>query len=142
MKKAKENDKVKVHYKGTLDDGTVFDSSEGRDPLEFTLGSGQIIQGFDDAVKGMEVNEKKKVHIASNDAYGQRRDDLIQEFPKTALPEDIKCEVGQKLITETEDGQKIPVYVTEVKDDTFIIDANHPLAGEDLNFELTLVEIA
>ncbi len=138
---AKANDKVKVHYKGALKDGQVFDSSEGKDPLEFTVGSGEVIPGFDNGVMGMEVNESKTISIPYNEAYGEVRQELIQEVPKSQLPEEIKPEIGLKLVSRTPDGKQIPLVVTEVKDESIVVDANHPLAGEDLVFEVTLVEI-
>ncbi len=141
MQEVKQNDKVKVHYKGTLKDGTVFDSSEDREPLEFTVGGGQVIPGFETGVIGMNVDDTKTLNISADDAYGQVREDLVQEIPKDALPEDMEPTVGLDLIAQTEEGTQINVKVTEVKDNTVIIDANHPLAGEDLTFEVTLVEI-
>lgn len=138
---AKANDKVKVHYKGTLSNGEVFDSSEGRDPLEFTLGAGQVIPGFDNGVVGMEVDETKKIEISSNEAYGDVRQDLIQEVPKSNLPPEIKPEIGMQLVSNTPDGQQIPLVVTEIKEESITVDANHPLAGKDLTFEVKLVSI-
>ena len=142
MKKVQANDKVKVHYTGKLTDGEVFDSSLERDPLEFTVGAGQMIKGFDEAVNGMELNEKKTVTIPSGEAYGDRNDQLIQEVPKNDLPADMKPEVGQTLVATNQDGQQTHVLVTGVEDATITIDANHPLAGKDLVFEIELVEIA
>lgn len=138
---AKTNDKVKVHYKGTLSNGEIFDSSEGKDPLEFTLGAGQVIPGFDKGVQGMNINESKTINIPFTEAYGDVREDLIQEVAKKDLPQEIKPEVGLKLVSQTPDGQQIPLIVTDVKDESIIVDANHPLAGKDLIFEVTLVEI-
>ena len=132
---------VKVHYKGTLDDGSVFDSSEGKDPLEFKVGSGQVIPGFDAAVQEMEAGDTKTVKIASDQAYGDLRDDMIASVPKDQMPTDITPEAGQMLQIKTPQGM-IPVRVSEVKEDSVTIDANHPLAGQDLTFELTLVEVA
>lgn len=137
----KANDKVKVHYKGTLSDGQVFDSSEGRDPLEFTVGAGQVIPGFENGILGMEIDESKTIEIPSAEAYGEPKAEMIQEVPMSQLPEEIKPEVGMQLMTQTPDGQQIPLVVTEVKEDTITVDANHPLAGKDLTFELTLVGI-
>ncbi len=139
---AKANDKVKVHYKGMLENGDVFDSSEGKDPLEFTLGKGQVIPGFDKGVEGMKLNESKTINIPSTEAYGEVRQELIHEVPKSQLPEKIKPEVGLQLVSKTPDGKQIPLVVTEVKEDSIIVDANHPLAGRDLTFEVTLVEIS
>ncbi len=140
-KKVEANSKVKVHYKGMLTNGDVFDSSEGREPLEFTTGAGQVIPGFDQGVIGMEVNEEKTLNIPANEAYGDVRDDLIQQVPKSQLPEDIKPEVGLQLMSRMPDGREIPLVVSEVKDDSITVDANHPLAGKDLTFEIKLVEI-
>ncbi len=141
MKTAQEKDQVKVHYKGTLKNGEVFDSSEGREPLEFTIGEGQVIPGFDVGVKGMQVGEEKTISIVADDAYGQVREELIQDVEKSALPEDIKPEVGLKLVSKTQDGKEIPLIVTEVKENAITVDANHPLAGEDLTFNVKMVEI-
>lgn len=138
---AKANDKVKVHYKGTLSNGEIFDTSEGRDPLEFTLGTGQVIPGFDKGIEGMTIDESKTINIPSTNAYGDIRKELIQEVPKTHIPEEIKPEIGLQLMSSTPDGQQIPLVVTEIKDETIIVDANHPLAGKDLTFEVTLVGI-
>ena len=138
---AKVNDKVKVHYKGTLSNGDVFDSSEGKDPLEFTLGTGQVIPGFDNGIVGMQTEESKTIKIPAAEAYGEPKDELIQQVPKAQLPPDIKPEVGLQLMTQTPEGQQIPLVVTEVKEDSITVDANHPLAGKDLTFEVTLVSI-
>ncbi len=142
MKKVQENDKVKVHYTGKLESGEVFDSSVEREPLEFTVGAGQMIKGFDQAVNGMELKEKKTVTIPSGEAYGDRNEQLIQAVPRTELPADMKPEVGQTLVATNDQGQQTHVLVTEVTDATVSIDANHPLAGKDLVFEIELVEIA
>lgn len=139
--KAKANDTVKVHYKGTLTDGVMFDSSEGRDPLEFTIGSGQIIPGFENGVIGMQVEESKTINIPAAEAYGQPKEELIQEVLKSQLPPEINPEVGLQLMSQAPNGQQTPLVVTEVKEDSIMIDANHPLAGKDLTFELTLVSI-
>lgn len=142
MSKAKTNDTVKVHYTGKLTSGEVFDSSVNREPLQFVLGSGQMIPGFDSAVNGMELNEKKTVTISSEQAYGPTSEELIQDIPKAQLPEDLKPEVGQTLVATGPEGQQTQVLVTEVSDASIKIDANHPLAGKDLVFEIELVEIA
>jgi len=139
--KAKANDKVKVHYKGTLNNGEVFDSSEGRDPLEFQLGAGQMIPGFEKGVMGMQVKESKTINIPAAEAYGESKDELIQEVQKSQLPPEINPEVGQQLVAKAPDGRETPLVVTEVKDDTITVDSNHPLAGKDLTFEVTLVSI-
>ena len=142
MTLAKNGDKVKIHYKGTLQDGSVFDSSEGRDPLEFTLGSGQVIAGFDEAVSGMNVGEKKSVTIPVEKAYGKRNDELVMEIPREQVPPDITPEVGQKLQMGGANGELILVTIVDVSDSHIILDANPPLAGEDLNFDIELMEIA
>ena len=141
MQKAQDGDKVKVHYHGTLRDGQTFDSSSGREPLEFTLGEGQVIKGFDDGVRGMEVGDKKKVEIEVNDAYGEKNKDMIIEFPRDQFPADMNPEAGMQLMMNNGSGQQFPVVVTEVKDDMVILDANHPLAGQDLIFDIELVSI-
>lgn len=140
--KAKKNDQVKVHYTGKLTDGEVFDSSEGREPLAFTVGGGQMIKGFDDAVDGMELNEKKTVTIEAKDAYGEHRSELVQVIQNSSLPDDMKPEVGQQLLATNEQGHQTPVSVTEVNSDSITIDANHQLAGKDLVFDIELVEIS
>lgn len=139
--KVKANDKVRVHYKGSLSDGVMFDSSEGRDPLEFTIGSGQMIPGFENGVIGMQVDESKTLNIPAAEAYGQPKAELILEVPKSQLPPEINPEIGLQLMSQTPDGQQTPLLVTEVKEDSIIVDANHPLAGKDLTFEITLVSI-
>lgn len=142
MTQAKSGDTVRIHYTGTLDDGTEFDSSAGRDPLEFALGGGQVIPGFDSAVDGMAVGESKSVTIPPEQAYGERHDQLVQEVPKTALPEDMKPEIGMQLQSQSPDGQVMNLVVTEVQDEQITVDANHPLAGQSLTFAIELVEIA
>ncbi|MBS1271997.1 MAG: FKBP-type 16 kDa peptidyl-prolyl cis-trans isomerase [Candidatus Marinimicrobia bacterium] len=134
-------DTVKVEYTGKLSDGSVFDSSEGDEPLEFTLGEGQLIPGFEDAVEGMEVAEEKTVTIEADDAYGQKNDDFIQEFPKDSLPDEIPAEKGQQLQLQNQDGQAIPGMITQVTDDKITVDMNHPLAGKDLTFDIKVVDI-
>lgn len=141
MDKAKAKDTVKVHYTGKLKNGQVFDSSLERDPLQFTVGEGQMIKGFDEAVNGMALNEKKVVEIPSEEAYGERNEQLIQEVGKDQLPEDMNPQVGQTLVATNEAGQQTHVLVAEVADNHIKIDANHPLAGKDLVFEIELVEI-
>ncbi len=130
---------VKVHYKGTLTDGTVFDSSEGREPLVFEIGAGQVIAGFDKAVMDMEVGAIKTVNIPCVEAYGEIREDMVGIIPSSNIPEELNPQVGQMLQVETPQGA-LPVKVLEVNDEGVKIDGNHPLAGEDLTFELTLVE--
>ncbi|MFA0961330.1 peptidylprolyl isomerase [Roseivirga sp. BDSF3-8] len=141
MSGAKQGDKVKVHYTGKLQDGTVFDSSENRDPLEFTLGNGQMIPGFEQAVNGMAIGDEKTAEIAADDAYGQRQDNMMVRVPKEQVPSDIQPEVGQQLAIN-QGGQNIPVVVTEVTEAEVVLDANHPLAGKDLVFDIKLMEIS
>ncbi|NIT61557.1 MAG: peptidylprolyl isomerase [Aliifodinibius sp.] len=143
MSKVKDGDTVKVHYTGTLtEEGTVFDSSEDREPLEFTLGEGKLIPGFEKAVVGMEEGDETTVEIESGDAYGQRREDLELEVAKSDLPDNIDPEVGMQLqMQQQENGQAIPVQITAVEDEFVKLDANHPLAGKDLTFDIELVEI-
>jgi len=141
MQQAQQGDKVRVHYHGKLRSGETFDSSEGRDPLEFTVGSGQVIRGFDEGVKGMQVGDKRTVEIGVDDAYGAKSDDMIIEFPKEQFPPEMKPEVGQQLMMNNGSGQSFPVTVTDVKEESVMLDANHPLAGQDLIFDIELVEI-
>ena len=141
MQEAKKGDKVKVHYHGKLTSGETFDSSSGREPLEFEIGSGSVIKGFDEGVSGMKVGEKKTINIPVEEAYGQRSEDMLIEFPKDRFPKDMEIKEGMQLMMSNGSGQNIPVIVTEVKDDAVILDANHPLAGEDLIFDIELIEI-
>ncbi|HYO14113.1 MAG TPA: peptidylprolyl isomerase [Thermoanaerobaculia bacterium] len=140
MAEAKNGDTVRIHYTGTLEDGTVFDSSEGQEPLEFTLGSGEVIPGFEQAVQGMQPGEKKEVTVAADDAYGSHRSDWVLEVGREDFPPNIQPEVGQQLQL-SQGGQSFVVTVTGVSDASVTLDANHPLAGKDLTFELKLVEI-
>lgn len=141
MTQAKSGDTVRIHYTGTLDDGTQFDSSAGRDPLEFALGGGQVIPGFDSAVDGMAVGDNKTVTIPADEAYGERHEQLVQQVPKSALPEEMEPSVGMQLQSQSPDGQVMNLVVTEVEDETITVDANHPLSGQALTFALELVEI-
>jgi len=138
---AKNGDTVQVNYTLKLADGTVIESSAGREPLEFTLGAGQVIPGFEKAVFGMKVGEKKTVTIPVDEAYGPRRDDLVGELPREKLPSGLTPEVGQQLVMTRPDGEKVIVTITSVSDNTVMVDANHPLAGKDLTFEIELVKI-
>lgn len=141
MQQVKQGDKVKVHYHGKLNDGTTFDSSEGRDPLEFEVGSGAVIPGFDNGVMGMSVGDKKTINIPADEAYGQRHEELVMDFPKERFPEDMNPEVGMQLMMNNGAGQQFPVTIVEVKGDTVTLDANHQLAGQDLVFDIELVDI-
>ena len=141
MSAAKSGDTVRIHYTGTLEDGTQFDSSAGREPLEFSLGSGQVIPGFDNAVDGMSAGEKKSVTIPAEDAYGERQDELVHEVPRSQLPEDIEPEQGMQLQAQHENGQVMRFVVLSVEQETITLDGNHPLAGRALNFDIELVEI-
>ena len=138
---AKSGDTVKVDYTGRLADGTQFDTSIGKQPLQFTLGSGQVIQGFDDAVTGMKVGEKKTITIPADKAYGPRNENLVQEVSKSKLPPGTTPTVGMQLSITQADGSKVYAIITQVKDTTIVLDANSPLAGKDLTFDLTLVAI-
>lgn len=138
---AKVGDVVRVHYTGKLLDGTTFDSSVGRSPLEFTVGGGMMIAGFDEGVKGMKVGDKKTIQIAPADAYGERDESAVIDFPKSNIPENMPIEAGMQLTLRDQRGNPIPVVVLEVKDDNIVLDANHALAGKDLIFDVELVEI-
>ena len=136
----KIGDTVALHYKGTLNDGTVFDSSEGREPLEFKVGSGMVIKGFDDGVLGMKEGDKKSIHIVVEEAYGPSNEQMIFKFDRAGIPADIPLEIGGTI--NMHDGQQaVPVIVREVNESYVILDANHPLADQELNFELEMVRI-
>ena len=138
---AKDGDTVNVHYTGKLEDGTVFDSSVEREPLEFTLGAGTIVPAFEEAVRGMQAGQSKTVTIPSQEAYGPRRDEMVLVVERTELPPELKPDVGQQLQMQQSDGRAVSVLVTDVSETTITIDANHPLAGKDLTFEIELLEI-
>ena len=142
MSKAKDGDTVKVHYTGTLENGEVFDTSQEREPLEFQLGQGQLIPGFEKAVIGMSEGDSTTVDIPSDEAYGEVREDLVITVPKDQLPDDVEPQVGMQLQVNQQNGQPIPVRVTEIKKEELVLDANHPLAGKDLTFEIELLEVA
>lgn len=141
MSEAKSGDTVRIHYTGTLADGTTFDSSEGRDPLEFTLGGGQIIPGLEREIFGMKVGDKKTVTAVADEAYGQPDPAAMQEVPRASIPPEIELTVGGQLQAVTQDGRQISVTVAALTDDTVTMDANHPLAGKDLVFHVELMEI-
>ena len=138
---AKDGDTVKVHYTGKLEDGTVFDTSIERDPLQFTIGEGQLIPGFEQAVVGMSPGESKTVEIPADEAYGPYREELVMVVDRDQLPEDLQPEVGQQLQIRQPDGQTILVKVIDVSESSVTLDANHPLAGKDLTFDIELVEV-
>jgi len=141
MTQAQHGDTVRIHYTGTLEDGTVFDSSKGHDPLKFILGSGQVIIGFDEAVTGMKSGEKKQVNIPADKAYGQRNEEMVIQAPRDQVPPDINPEVGQQLQMGGPNGETVVVRVTEITDEHVTLDANPPLAGKDLTFDIELVAI-
>ena len=142
MTAAKTGDSVKIHYTGTLDDGTVFDSSKGREPLEFTLGEGRVIPGFEAGVLGMETGATKTIHIPAAEAYGLYQDDMKLQVGRDEFPKDMPPQIGQQLQMQNPSGQAFTVVVAAVTDTAVVLDANHPLAGKDLNFDLELVEIS
>lgn len=157
MAQAKNGDKVRVHYTGRLDDGSIFDSSEGfvdecegegcgchsrpTEPMEFVIGEGSLIPKFEQAVIGLEAGQRTEVKIAADDAYGQRADEMVAVIERSELPEGVTPEEGQQMEVVLQDGTPLPVLVTEVTDTTVTLDANHPLAGMDLTFDIKLVEI-
>ena len=142
MAQVKSGDKIKVHYHGKLNSGETFDSSAGREPLEFEVGSGQVIPGFDAGVTGMTVGEKKTIHIPFAEAYGPKNPEMIIEMPKDRFPPEMTLEAGMPLMMSDQTGQQFQVSVVEIKEDSVTLDANHPLAGQDLTFDLELVEIS
>ncbi len=143
METPQEGNKVKVHYKGTLEeDGSVFDSSYDRDPIEFTIGEGQIIPGLENAVQELKQGEQKQVRLSSEEAFGERDDNLIQQVPKSQLPSDVQPEEGKVLQAQTDGGQQMRLVITDVGEENITVDANHPLAGKNLLFDVELVEIS
>jgi FKBP-type peptidyl-prolyl cis-trans isomerase 2 len=143
MSQVKAGDTIKVHYKGTLtEDGSLFDSSEGRPPLEFTVGSGMVIHGFDKGVIDMKPGEKKTVQIPHLEAYGPNNEQMLFEFEKAQIPAEMGTpEVGMQLVMNDNEGNELPVVIVEVKENTIVLDGNHPLAGKDLTFEIELIEV-
>ncbi|MFN4285897.1 MAG: peptidylprolyl isomerase [Lacibacter sp.] len=138
---AKKGDTVRVHYTGRLTTGEQFDSSAGREPLEFEVGAGMMIKGFDDAVVGMAVGDKKTVTLQPDEAYGERHEEMIIDFPRAQFPEDLIPEVGMQLMLNNSAGQQFPVTITEVREDVVVLDGNHMLAGKELVFDIEMVEI-
>jgi peptidylprolyl isomerase len=141
MRVVQKGDTVRVHYHGKLTSGETFDSSEGRDPLEFKVGTGMVIQGFDEGVLDMKQGDKKTVEIPVVNAYGPRDENLLIEFPNEQLPEGLKPEEGMQLQLNNQDGRAYPVVIRSIQENSITLDANHPLAGEDLIFDIELVEI-
>lgn len=141
MTQAQSGKTVKVHYTGKLDDGTVFDSSKGRDPFEFTIGTGSVIPGFERGVVGMAVGDTKTITITPNEAYGQVRQELIADVKKSHFPPDIIPEVGKQLQMQQPDGRPLNVVISDIQGETVTLDANHPLAGKNLTFDIELVEV-
>lgn len=141
MAEAQKGNTVKVHYTGKLEDGTVFDSSIDREPLEFTLGNGNMIAGFEKAVLGMVEGDSVSTNIPYQEAYGEKRKEMVVTIPKTEVPPNINPEVGQQLSLKQQDGTDVPVVVTEVDSEKITLDANHPLAGKNLIFDIELVEV-
>ena len=141
MQEVKPGDKVKVHYHGKLTNGETFDNSEGRAPLEFEVGSGMVIRGFDDGVTGMKVGDKKTLNIPYNEAYGPKNPEMIIEFPKEKFPTEMEIELGMPLVMTGAGNEQFQVTVSQIKESTVMLDANHPLAGQDLIFDIELIEI-
>jgi peptidylprolyl isomerase len=141
MTQAKTGDTIAVEYTGKLDDGTVFDSSVGKDPLQFTLGTGSVIPGFEEAVIGMDTGDSKTVTIPAEEAYGEHNPDLVMVFEREKIPPELNVEVGQQLQLQQDNGRAVPVVVTDLSPAEVTLDANHPLAGEDLTFDIQLVAI-
>ena len=141
MRQAREGDKVQVHYQGRLEDGTTFDSSQGRDPIEFTIGEGEVVPGFEQAVTGMTAGEKKTTTIAAEHAYGERMDDLLFSVGRDQVPDGMEVKVGDQLSVGLPNGESVPMQVAGVDETSLTLDVNHPLAGKDLTFDLELVKI-
>ena len=141
MSQVKANNTIKVNYTGKLADGQVFDTSEGKEPIEFVLGQGRLIPGFEKGLIDMKLNEKKTIEISKDEAYGEVNKDLIQEISRTQIPQDMEPKVGMGLVSKTPEGQEINLMIIEVKEESIVIDGNHPLAGRDLVFDVEIVEI-
>ncbi len=141
MSQAARGDTVRVHYTGKLEDGSVFDTSADRDPLEFTIGAGQTIAGFDEAVVGMETGDSKTTTVPADRAYGARREDMVVAVERERLPNKFQAAVGDRLQTRLDTGQVIEMTILELTDEQVVLDANHPLAGKDLTFDIQLIEV-
>lgn len=141
MTEAKSGDTVRIHYTGTLNDGSMFDSSQGRQPLEFTVGAGQIIPGLEREIEGMNVGDTRLIKVVAEEAYGQHDPQKVQVVPLAAMPKDAEIQPGMQLQARTPSGETVPLIVTKVENEEVTVDANHPLAGQDLNFNVELVEI-
>ena len=141
MRQAKEGDRVKIHYTGRLEDGTVFDSSEGRTPVDFTIGDSTLMPGIENGVIGMAVDSEITVEIPSDEAFGDRREELVIELDRSQFPEELDPEIGQQLELRQSGGESIPVTILDVKETTVTLDGNHPLAGHTLSIDLRLIEI-
>lgn len=141
MAHAQEGSTVKVNYTGKLEDGTVFDTSENREPLTFTIGEGKVIPGFEQAVTGMEPGESKTEKLAPEQAYGPRRDDMVMEMERDQIPDNVEAQEGQELQLRLQNGQTVPVVITKLSDESVTIDANHPLAGKTLVFDIELLDV-
>ena len=141
MAQAKSGDTVEVHYTGKLDDGTVFDTSADREPLQFTIGEGEVIPGFEEGIVGMEAGEMKTINVPADKAYGSRRDQMVIQVDRNEFPPDLDPQVGDQLQLMQPNGQSIIVEVADVSDSVVTLDANHPLAGKDLVFDVQLVDV-
>jgi peptidylprolyl isomerase len=141
MSPAKAGDTVKVHYTGRFNDGTVFDSSVKREPLEFQIGDGRILPAFEQGVVGMEPGDTKRIEVGAEEAYGKRKDQMVRKIPREQFPEDFKPEIGKQIQIPGEGGQNLVVMVVDFDDESITLDANHPLAGHDLSFEIELLEV-
>lgn len=141
MEGIREGDRVQVHYTGKLQSGEVFDSSQGREPLDLTIGEGKIIPGFEQALLGMQTGDKKSFDLTPDQAFGERKDELVHVIQKEQIPSDIKLEVGMQLALEGQQKEPIPAQVVDISESTVTLDTNHPLAGKDINFEVDVVEI-
>jgi FKBP-type peptidyl-prolyl cis-trans isomerases 2 len=142
MEKVENNMYVSVHYKGTLNNGEVFDSSEGRMPLEVLMGSGQLIKGFENSLMGMALKEKKTFTLAPEDAYGLREEKLLHNFPLSEVPPGANPEVGQLIGLQTPDGRQVPAHIIKIDNENIVLDLNHPLAGQALTFDIKVVGIS